>query len=142
LGLSSHRGWIARWADVLNPPTLPTAGSLDVREFSRDTAFVFGRDTVFAYSVPGHTPGAAVYLFRGTLFAGDAVGFTRWGGFGSARPGYSDDTERAAESLKDLWPRLPKGAVRYVCTAHAHCAPLDDRFMRDVAPGDARLTGA
>lgn len=132
-GTSAHEGWIARWADRLKSPRLPRPGELAVSRFGGDTAIVVGRDTVHAFHVPGHTPGTAVYLFRGILFLGDAATWSRWSGFGPAKRGFSDDTRLAAASLRRLWERLPAGAVRHVCTAHAHCAPFDARFLADVA---------
>src|SRR5688572_28423313 len=127
-----HRGWAPRFAERVKPSGLPPPNAIDVRPFGRDTAFAFGRDTLYAFLVPGHTAGSTVYLFRGTLFLGDAATYTPWGGFGPARRGYSDDVGDAKASLATLWPRLPRDAVRYVCTAHAHCAPYSDEFRRDV----------
>lgn len=94
--------------------------------------FVIGTDTLRAYTVAGHTAGTTVYLFRGILFLGDAVTYSRRRGFGPAKPRVSDDPDIAAENLERLWPRLPAGGVRYVCTAHAHCAPFSERFLADV----------
>jgi glyoxylase-like metal-dependent hydrolase (beta-lactamase superfamily II) len=119
-----HRGRIPRWAERLKQSDLPRAGEVRVRAFGRDTSFGFGADTLRAYLVPGHTAGSAAYLFRGTLFVGDAASSTMWGRFTPARGLYSDSRRRARASLHALWPRLPHGAVRYVCTAHAHCAPF------------------
>ena len=132
-GERRHRGWIPRGAERLKPTPLPRRGDVDLRPFSRDTTFVFGGDTLHAYVVPGHTAGSAVYLFRGTLFLGDAATYTRWGGFGPARRGYSDDARAAARSLAALWARIPRGAVREVCTAHAKCSPLTPAFLADVS---------
>lgn len=133
VGDSLHRGWIPRLVDRIKPGTLPRAGELEVRTFAQDTAFVMGTDTLRAYVVPGHTAGATVYLFRGVLFLGDAVTYSRPHGFAPAKRGFSDDTRVAAENLERLWPRLPSDGVRYVCTAHAHCAPFSDGFRRDVS---------
>jgi hypothetical protein len=55
------------------------------------------------------------------------------GGFAPAKPRVSDNPRMAAENLELLWARLPAGGVRYVCTAHAHCAPYTARFLADVA---------
>ncbi|HET9425391.1 MAG TPA: MBL fold metallo-hydrolase [Gemmatimonadaceae bacterium] len=121
LGQSPHEGWIASTADKLNDPELPKPDELTIRAFAADTTFVVGADTLRAYLVPGHTPGAAVYLFRGVLFLGDAVTWTPWRGFGPAKAGYSDDTKVARENLARLWQRLPTGAVKHACTAHARC---------------------
>jgi len=129
---SFHEGWVPWLAEHVKPSDLPTAEEVRVRTFARDTAFVFGRDTLRAYTVPGHTAGSAVYLFRGTLFLGDAATYTPWGGFGPARRGYSDDVGEAKGNLARLLRRLPEGGVRYVCTAHAHCTEWSEGFVRDV----------
>jgi len=131
-GERRHRGWIPRTAEFLKRSELPRPGEVNVRTFSRDTAFVFGADTVRAYVVPGHTAGSAVYLFRGILFLGDAATYTRWGGFAPARRGFSDDVRTAARNLEALWDRVPRHAVRYVCTAHAKCSRLTPDFLADV----------
>jgi glyoxylase-like metal-dependent hydrolase (beta-lactamase superfamily II) len=132
VGDTPHRGWIPKLADRIKRPVLPRAGELDVRTFSQDTSFVVGGDTLRAYLVPGHTPGSTVYLFRGVLFLGDAATYSALRGFGSAKRGYSDDARVAAENLGRLWPRLRFSDVRYVCTAHASCAPFSGRFVLDV----------
>ena len=133
LGDTLHRGWIPKLADRIKHPALPRAGELNVQTFSQDTAFIVGSDTVRAYMVPGHTAGSTVYLFRGVLFLGDAATYSLLRGFASARRGYSDDARVAAENLRRLWPRLRFGDVRYVCTAHASCAPFSARFVLEVA---------
>lgn len=132
-GAARHGGLVPRWAERVRASDLPGAGEVAVRGFARDTAFVFGADTLRAHVVPGHTAGSAAYLFRGVLFAGDAVTYTRWGGFGPARGIYSDDRRTAARSLAALWARLPEGAVHRVCPAHAHCAAFGPAFLADVA---------
>lgn len=123
-----HRGRVPRWVERLKRSDLPHPGEVRVHAFGRDTAFVFGADTLRAYLVPGHTAGSAAYLFRGTLFIGDAASATMWGRFVPARAVYSDSRRRARASLRALWGRLPDGAVRYVCTAHAHCSPFTARL--------------
>lgn len=132
IGERGHHGWIPRTAEALKRSPLPRAGEVDVHTFSRDTAFVFGTDTLYAFRAPGHTAGSAVYLLRGTLFLGDAVTYTRWGGFGPARRGFSDDRRTATHSLQALWARLPRQTVRFVCTAHAKCSALTPEFLADV----------
>lgn len=131
LGQTAHRGWIPRTADKLNAPNLPKPDELSIRSFAADTTIVLGADTLRAYLVPGHTPGATVYLFRGVLFAGDAVTWSPWRGFAPAKAGYSDDTKIAAKNLARLWPRLPPGGVQFVCTAHARCATFSS-FLNDL----------
>ena len=133
VGGTEHEGWIARWADRLMPPKLPGPARLGVRTFSHDTAFVIGSDTLRAYLVPGHTPGSAVYLFRGILFLGDAVTWSRTQGFRPAKRGYTHDRRVAVASLAELWPRLPMGAVRFACTAHARCAAFSPDFVAQVS---------
>ena len=100
-----------------------------------DTAFVLGSDTLHAYLVPGHTPGSTVYLFRGVLFVGDAMTFSHWGGFGPAKRGFTDDRPLAVRSLTALWARLPAGAARYICTAHARCTAFTPDFKKRFANG-------
>ena len=132
-GTAAHRGWIPLWIERLRASRLPRPGELDVYTFTRDTTFRVGADTLRAYLVAGHTPGSVVYLFRGVLFLGDAVTWSRWGGFAPAKRGFSDDSRVAAENLARLWPRLPPGAVRYACTAHARCTAFTPSFLADVA---------
>jgi len=130
---SSHRGWIPRWTEWLKSSVVPRPGQLDLRSFAQDTAVVIGADTIRAYLVPGHTPGSVVYLFRGVLFLGDAVTWSRRNGFAPARHGYSDDPRAGAINLERLWTRLPAGSVRYACTAHARCARFTPGFQADAA---------
>ncbi len=132
VGERRHGGWIPRVVERLKRSDLPRQAQVDVRTFSRDTSFVLGGDTLFAYVVPGHTPGSAAYLFRGTLFLGDAATYTRWSGFGPARRGFSDDPQAAARSLDALWARLPRATIRTVCTAHAKCSPLTPELLADI----------
>jgi hydroxyacylglutathione hydrolase len=132
VGERDHRGWIPRAIERVKRSAMPRPGEVDVRTFSRDTLFAFGRDTLYAFVVPGHTAGSAVYLFRGTLFLGDAATYRRWGGFAPAKRGFSDDAGIAARSLDALWTRLPARAVRIVCTAHAKCAPLTPELLADM----------
>ena len=130
---STHGGWITRLMDRIKPTRLPRAGELTLHTFNQDTMILVGADTLRAYLVPGHTPGSVVYLFRGVLFLGDAVTYSPAGGFAPARPGFSADPDAAAMHLARLWPRLPPGAIRYACTAHARCAPFTPHFLADVA---------
>lgn len=127
-----HHGLVPREAEKLRRSRLPRDGEVEVREFSGDTAFAFGADTLRAYLVTGHTAGSAVYLFRGVLFAGDAITWSYLGGYGPARRIYTDDRDEAIRSLDSLWARLPAGQVRLVCTAHGRCEPFGEEFLRDV----------
>jgi glyoxylase-like metal-dependent hydrolase (beta-lactamase superfamily II) len=116
---------------VLGPPG-PRPGEVDVRPFSSDTAFVVGRDTLFAYTVPGHTSGSAAYLFRGVLFVGDAVARKPLRGYGGADPVFSLDTRMNRQTLIGLFARVPMERVRWICNAHAKCSEPSERFITKV----------
>jgi hydroxyacylglutathione hydrolase len=120
-GRARHRGLVPRLADWLLPTDLPEPGEVRVRGFSSDTTFVVGRDTVHAFEVPGHTAGSAAYLFRGVLFVGDALSWSRFGGLREDRRHHSDDSRLNRASVGALWDRIPAGRVEWVCTAHARC---------------------
>jgi N-acyl homoserine lactone hydrolase len=67
---------------------------------------IFGDGSVWAFWVPGHTPGSTAYLVRTTsgpvLLTGDAC-HTRWGWEHDVEPGsFSTDRPRSAESLARL----------------------------------------
>ncbi len=67
---------------------------------------VFGDQSVFALSVPGHTPGSAAYLVRTprgpVLLTGDAC-HTSWGWENGVEPGsFSSDRPKSADSLARL----------------------------------------
>lgn len=80
---------------------------------------VFGDGSVFAISVPGHTPGSTAYLVRTpqgpVLLTGDTC-HTRWGWEHTVEPGdYTVDNARNLKSLislKQLVARHPKIEVR------------------------------
>lgn len=135
VGEEESEGWIPRWADRLVEPDRPEREEVEIRPFTGDTAVMLGSDTVHAFSVPGHTAGSAAYLFRGTLFVGDAVARNPLTGFRPARRGYSDDADRARRELHRLRERLRDHRVQHVCTAHSECAPADDEFWRELLEG-------
>jgi glyoxylase-like metal-dependent hydrolase (beta-lactamase superfamily II) len=103
----------------------PAPRELRLIPLGADSAIVLGADTVWAFALPGHTAGSMAYLFRGVLFAGDAINWRPWTGFRGARAEFSDDAPRSRTSLRDLWRRLDTSRVRTACTAHAKCGPAD-----------------
>ena len=106
-----------------------------VGAIARDTTLVFGRDTVRAFLVPGHTAGSAAYLARGVLFVGDAASADH-GGLRAARRGYSSDVALARSSLARLAAATAPHAPRLVCTAHARCAPSTASLWARVIGGE------
>jgi hypothetical protein len=120
-GAASHGGWITRLAERARPSRLPQEGELDVQSFAGTPCSCSASIRCAPPSARGITPGSAAYLFRGTLFLGDAATYSHWGGFAPAKGGFANDTRLAARSLERLWPRLPDGGVRPLCTAHARC---------------------
>ncbi len=137
LGRDPHRGWIPRLADRLRRPALPDSGAVRVREIGRDTALVFGRDTVRAFAMPGHTVGSLAWLVGDVLLLGDGASHapTR-GTLRPARRGFSDDAARARASLGRLRGAVAPYRVRLLCTAHARCAPASDATWDRLTGGD------
>ncbi|GLC28426.1 MBL fold metallo-hydrolase [Roseisolibacter agri] len=136
LGRASHRGWIPRLADHLRRPSLPDA-RLDVRELAGDTALVFGRDTVRAFALPGHTVGSLAWLVGDVLLVGDGASHAPTSGrLTPARRGFSDDARAARRSLVRLRAAVAPYHVRALCTAHARCATADSITWRRLTRGD------
>ena len=131
-GRVEPQGWIPELAGRIKDVDLPDPEEVTVRTFSQDTALVFGQDTLRALLVPGHTPGSTAYLFRGTLFVGDAVAHPLITGFRPALHAFSDDAARAAASLDDLLTRVQPFGVRYLCTAHGKCTRFDEEFVAEL----------
>jgi len=134
LGDSAYTGFAPRLGEALKDTPHPRAADVTIHALDGDTMFVFGRDTLHAYAVPGHTPGSTVYLFRETLFAGDAANYGALSGFRGALSIYSDDVDASHASMRALFARLDAtGAhVRTLCTAHAKCAPVDSALRARV----------
>lgn len=130
LGTGAYSGWAAKMGDELNTYPRPNEGDLSLLGISSDTAIALGRDTVFAFPIPGHTPGSIAFLFRGILFGGDAINWRPGTGFQGARPEFSDSVAQSRESLAALWTRLPLSRMRIMCTAHGKCA-LADSALRE-----------
>lgn len=135
-GWEAHGGWIPRWAERLKESDLPGRGELTVRAFGSDTSFVFGRDTLRAFRVTGHTAGSTAYLFRGRLLVGDAIAHTWIDGFRPAIGGYSESVAEARRSLESLRVRLAPYRVLSMCTAHLECSPVTDVFWSDLLGSD------
>lgn len=127
VGDSAYKGFGSRVGEFFNDSYRPSSPAVSILPLTGDTTFAFGRDTLRAYAVPGHTPGSTVYLFRETLFVGDAAYYSSLLGFHGALRIFSDDVQQSHESMRDLFARLDaSGArVRTLCTAHAKCAVLD-----------------
>jgi glyoxylase-like metal-dependent hydrolase (beta-lactamase superfamily II) len=124
-GAAGYTGWATRMSDEVNEYPRPRDGELTITGVSSDTAFVLGRDTVYAFPIPGHTPGSTAYLFRGVFFGGDAINWRPGSGFQGARPEFSDSVAQSRESLRALWQRLPLSRTRLMCSAHGKCAVAD-----------------
>lgn len=131
-GSGAYSGWAAKMGDELNRYPQPRPGDLSIVAIASDTAIVLGRDTVFAFPIPGHTPGSTAYLFRGVLFGGDAINWRPGTGFQGARPEFSDSVAQSRESLVALWARLPLRRMRIMCTAHGKCAVADSALRERV----------
>ena len=129
-GIRGYAGWAAKMGDELNSYPQPKDGELALVPVASDTAIVLGRDTVFAFPIPGHTPGSTAYLFRGIFFGGDAINYRPGSGFQGARPEFSDSVAQSRQSLIALWDRLPLARMRIMCTAHGKCA-MADSALRD-----------
>ena len=127
-GGARYRGALPRIGDRLVKYPHPRPSELSMKPLGGDTMFVFGRDTLYAFPMPGHTPGSTAYLFRGVLFGGDAINWRPWTGFRGARPEFSDDVEQSRASMRLLWSRLDSSRVRVGCSAHAKCGRVDSAF--------------
>ncbi len=79
---------------------------------------------VETFAVPGHTPGSAVYLMRGTLFFGDSAGASKDGVMMKAVRLFSKDSAQNVTSLKALEARLQPRATEVKALAFAHTGPL------------------
>jgi len=123
-GRARYRAFIPRMGDALIPYTRPQPGELTLLPLGADTAIALGKDTVFTFAVSGHTAGSTAYLFRGVLFAGDAINWRPLSGFTGARSEFSDDPAMSRISLRALWVRLAVRA-RLACSAHAKCGVVD-----------------
>ncbi len=126
-GAAAYKGVAPRVAENIKSYERPKPGEVTIRALTSDTLFAFGRDTLRAYAVPGHTPGSTVYLFRETLFVGDAANWSALRGFRGALTIYSDDVAQSHRSMQSLLARLDSSGVRWrtLCTAHGKCGVVD-----------------
>ncbi len=133
-GTAGYRGFVPRIGDRLLRYGRPKEGEIKVLALGSDTTFIFGRDTLRAYATPGHTAGSTVYIFRETLFAGDAANWRATSGFRGARSEYSDSVEQSRASLASLLRRLDSAGVawRVLCTAHGKCGLADSTLRRKI----------
>jgi len=134
-GTASYKGFAPRIAGNIKGYPRPKSGQVAIRAMSGDTVFALGRDTVRAYAVPGHTPGSTVYLFRETLFVGDAANWSALRGFRGTLTINSDDVEQSHRSMQSLLARLDASGVRWrsVCTAHGKCALVDSALRARIS---------
>ncbi|HXX67490.1 MAG TPA: MBL fold metallo-hydrolase [Polyangiaceae bacterium] len=79
---------------------------------------------VEAFSVPGHTPGSAVYLARNVLFFGDSAGASKAGEVMKAVRLFSKDSALNVASLKGLATRLTPRRAEIKAMAFGHTGPL------------------
>jgi glyoxylase-like metal-dependent hydrolase (beta-lactamase superfamily II) len=132
VGEMRHADLPSRVSAATTGPPGPWSGEVAIRPFSRDTAFAFGADTVWAFLVPGHTSGSTAYLYRRVLFAGDAISRPYHTGYGQGMGIFTADREANRAALVSLFERIRPYGVEWVCTAHGKCARLDERFIRKV----------
>jgi glyoxylase-like metal-dependent hydrolase (beta-lactamase superfamily II) len=127
-----HRDLPSRLANFVLGNSAPPPVPVRVSGFSRDTAFVFGADTLHAFAVPGHTDGSTAYLFRNVLFTGDATVHVYPFGAGPSMRIFTADVRRSRASLAALHERLQGRQVEWICTAHAKCARWSERYWKKV----------
>lgn len=134
-GSASYKGFAPRMAENIKGYARPKPGQVTIHAVSSDTLFALGRDTLRAYAVPGHTPGSTVYLFRETLFVGDAANWSALAGFRGALTVYSDDVGESHRSMRSLLARLDASGVQWrsVCTAHGKCALVDSTLRARIS---------
>ena len=132
-GTAQYQGLVPSGAEWVSFTERPKSSDISVIGISRDTAFALGSDTLWAFLVPGHTPGSTAYLFRGILFGGDAVNYRPFTGFQGARPEMSDDPVQSRASMTALWQRIDTSRVKIVCSAHAKCARNNEELRRALA---------
>lgn len=79
-----------------------------------------GELTVTGFSVPGHTPGSAVWFARGALYLGDSADFAADGHLLGAKWAFTDDPAVNHEALLSLRRRLAERDLKPAVLATAH----------------------
>jgi glyoxylase-like metal-dependent hydrolase (beta-lactamase superfamily II) len=124
-----HQDLPSRSGALLFGDAGPWPGEVDVRPFTQDTVFALGRDTVHAFLLPGHTRGSAAYLFRRTLFVGDAFAWNRLTGLRRPARLFSADRRQSRASLAGVVDRASALGLDRICNAHAKCFPADSALL-------------
>jgi N-acyl homoserine lactone hydrolase len=110
---STEKVWMNMLVQGTNDQLLKNKQALQEWQFQPDPQSrfegivdIFSDGSVYAISVPGHTPGSVAFLVRTTngpvLLTGDTC-HTRWGWENTVEPGdYTQDQERNLQNLKRL----------------------------------------
>jgi len=77
------------------------------------------------FSVPGHTPGSAVYLVDGVLVMGDVATGRKDGTIEGPPKFFSDDPEQNDASVRELGKRLGERGETIDWLAFSHSGPLE-----------------
>lgn len=133
IATAQYQGLVPSGAEWVSVTERPKSSDISVIGISQDTTFALGSDTLRAFLIAGHTPGSTAYLFRGILFAGDAMNYRPFSGFQGARPEMSDDPAQSRASMTALWQRVDTSRVKFVCSAHAKCARNSGELRRALA---------
>jgi hydroxyacylglutathione hydrolase len=109
----------ARWLSIV-APTGPIEATAPLDGL---TTIPLGEGKeVVALPLPGHTPGSYVYLYEGTLIAGDSLQIDG-DRLELALPFVSVDPEQNRRGVAGLRSALAGRAVDTVCTGHYACTP-------------------
>jgi glyoxylase-like metal-dependent hydrolase (beta-lactamase superfamily II) len=134
-GAAHHGDLPSRAGEAVLGNPAPWMGEVHVRPFTSDTLFTFGRDTLRAYLLPGHTPGHAAYLFRRVLFMGDAFSWHLVGGISPADEIFTENSGENRGNVRALLDRVLPLGVDWACNAHAKCVRPDSAFVRRITSG-------
>ena len=132
LATARHGDFPSRTGEAVLGNPGPREGQVTVRPFASDIVFAFGRDTLRAYVLPGHTPGSAAYLFRRVLFLGDAFSWHLIGGIRPADEIFTENSTQNRANVRALLDRVLPLGVDWACNAHAKCARPDSAFVERI----------